>query len=96
MESRLQAKILDLKDYTDQNLAGLELRLHEHTEKVETRLLSEFWKWAHMSDNFWERAPDGSGTKAAVQRGVNSRLIGRESLGLLVKPLSFHIRPKLF
>jgi uncharacterized protein YicC (UPF0701 family) len=54
MESRLQAKIAEvesgLKDYTDERLKKLELRLREHTETVETRLLSEFWKWARASD----------------------------------------------
>jgi hypothetical protein len=50
MESRLLAQIVALKDYTDQKLDALELRLREHTETVETRLLSEFWKWARTSD----------------------------------------------
>jgi hypothetical protein len=53
MESRLQTKIAEvesgLKDYTDERLKKLELRLREHTETVETRLLSEFWKWARTS-----------------------------------------------
>ena len=31
-------------------LEALELRMREHTETVETRLLSEFWKWARTSD----------------------------------------------
>lgn len=31
-------------------LEAMENRLREHTETVETRLLSEFWKWARSSD----------------------------------------------
>jgi hypothetical protein len=36
----------ELKSY----LEAMETRLREHTEIVETRLLSEFWKWARSSD----------------------------------------------
>jgi hypothetical protein len=36
----------ELKDY----LAAMESRVREHTEAVETRLLSEFWKWARTAD----------------------------------------------
>ena len=36
----------ELKSY----LEAMEMRLREHTETVETRLLSEFWKWARSSD----------------------------------------------
>lgn len=33
-----------------QDMVSLEIRLREHTESVETRLLTEFWKWAKTSD----------------------------------------------
>ena len=36
----------ELKAY----LEAMEMRLREHTENVETRLLSEFWTWARSSD----------------------------------------------
>jgi hypothetical protein len=36
----------DLKAY----LESMEARLREHTEAVETRLLSEFWKWGKTAD----------------------------------------------
>jgi uncharacterized protein YceH (UPF0502 family) len=31
-------------------IAAAEIRLRAHTEEVETRLLSEFWKWARTAD----------------------------------------------
>jgi hypothetical protein len=31
-------------------LEVMEARLREHTKTVETRLLSEFWKWARQAD----------------------------------------------
>ena len=36
----------ELKQYLD----GMESRLREHTEAVETRLLTEFWTWARTAD----------------------------------------------
>lgn len=49
-DQKLEAMESRLRDYTDDKLKELELRLREHTEAVETRLLSEFWKWARTSD----------------------------------------------
>lgn len=36
----------ELKAYLDE----MKRELREHTEQVETRLLSEFWKWARTAD----------------------------------------------
>lgn len=36
----------ELKTYLD----GMESRVREHTEAVQTRLLREFWKWARTAD----------------------------------------------
>ena len=36
----------ELKAY----LEGMELRLRQHTEETETKLLREFWKWARTAD----------------------------------------------
>jgi hypothetical protein len=38
MDARTDAKL-------DAKLDALEVRMREHTESIETKLLSEFWKW---------------------------------------------------
>jgi len=35
---------------TKQDLLDMESRLRAHTERVETQLLREFWKWARTAD----------------------------------------------
>jgi len=42
-EQRLQASIVEA-------VTASELRCRAHTEEVETRLLTEFWKWARTAD----------------------------------------------
>lgn len=42
----------DLKQY----LTDMERRLREHTEAVETRLLTEFFKWARTADARYRQA----------------------------------------
>jgi hypothetical protein len=32
------------------HLEAMENRLQEHTEKIETQLLTQFWKWARTAD----------------------------------------------
>jgi hypothetical protein len=40
----------ELRTHIDRRLDILRTELMAHTEKVETNLLSEFWKWARTSD----------------------------------------------
>ena len=55
----------ELKNY----LEAMEARLREHTEAVETRLLTEFWKWARTADARYRQS-----------QGLVSRLDPRMSL----------------
>jgi hypothetical protein len=54
MESRLMSHIdtrieaLEARRRVDDEAA--EIRMKEHVENVETRLLTEFWQWAKVSD----------------------------------------------
>ena len=54
LEQRFGRKLDDLEQRSeqkfDEKLNALDASLREHTENVETRLLSEFWKWARTSD----------------------------------------------
>jgi hypothetical protein len=43
MEARMSATV-------EARIVESEARMKEHTETVETRLLSEFWKWARTTD----------------------------------------------
>ena len=59
MEARMDTKL-------ETGLGALESRLKEHVETVETRLLSEFWKWARSADI--KSRQQGEGIHALDQR----------------------------
>jgi hypothetical protein len=54
LRSELKSQIGDLRTelmaHTDRSIDALRVELMAHMEKVETNLLSEFWKWARTSD----------------------------------------------
>ena len=50
VESRLGVRIDDVESRLLTRIDDSEQRTRSHTEVVETRLLSEFWKWARTAD----------------------------------------------
>jgi hypothetical protein len=46
----------ELRQYLDKKFAESEERQNRHTEMVETRLLTEFWKWARTADARYRQA----------------------------------------
>jgi hypothetical protein len=46
----IEQLIQKMADSIRQEVRESETRLREHAEAVETRLLSEFWKWARTAD----------------------------------------------
>jgi len=50
LKAHLEAMENRLQEHTQTQLASLENRLREHTEKIETQLLTQFWKWARTAD----------------------------------------------
>ncbi len=59
----LSGRVDNLKD----DMSAMEIRLREHTEAVETKLLTEFWKWAKTAEMRYKQ------DHAAVA-GIDSRL----------------------
>lgn len=59
----LSGQVDNLKD----DMSAMEIRLREHTEAVETKLLTEFWKWAKTAEMRYKQ------DHAAVA-GIDSRL----------------------
>ena len=53
----------ELKTYLEQ----MERRLRDHAEAIETKLLSEFWKWARTADARYRQS-------SAQVNGVDERL----------------------
>ena len=47
---RLEARQDTLEANIAERIAASEMRMREHAEMVETRLLGEFWKWARTSE----------------------------------------------
>jgi hypothetical protein len=50
MDQELRDFLLAMESRLDSKLAEVKARLMAHSEAVETRLLTEFWKWARTSD----------------------------------------------
>jgi hypothetical protein len=48
--------------------------MREHTETVETRLLTEFWKWARTSDARYRQSQDNVGALDERVRLVEDRI----------------------
>ena len=49
-EARIGGSESRLNTSMEARIGESEARMKEHTETVETRLLSEFWKWARTTD----------------------------------------------
>ena len=50
LETRLDGKIEELEGRLVLLIHSTKAELRTHTEEVETRLLSEFWKWAQTTE----------------------------------------------
>ena len=72
--SRMDAKLEGLESKIDAKLDCLEIRVKDHVEIVETRLLTEFWKWARTSDIKGRQSSNDIGTLTERMNAVEERL----------------------
>ena len=74
----LKSNFQDLKLDFDGKLESMERRLKEHTEIVETRLLSEFWKWGRVTDQRLRRLDVGEATTVDRLATIEERVFALE------------------
>ena len=49
MDAGLKQHLHEMELRIAERMDALELRMRDHTESVETKLLGEFWKWARTA-----------------------------------------------
>ena len=74
----VRSDLANFKLDVDERFESMERRLKDHIETVETRLLTEFWKWARIVDQRLRRLDLSDSTTVERLSGIEERIFTLE------------------